>query len=236
MVKHPTFKLEDVNKLYNNINSARSALKRMLESGKVFKIRRNLYTCVNPESGGPVANRFQIASAINDSAYVSHHSAMEYYGISNQVMYEVYVSSETRFRDFDFDGYTYRYIQSHLSEGVIKPVFSGGIRLTDMERTLVDCMKDMDKIGGLEECMDNIRSIVSVNEDILLYYLSLYDNQFLYQKAGYLLWECRKRLGLTAKFFKTCRSKIGKSKRYLTRDVVRGVYIDDWRLIVPENL
>ena len=104
MAKHPVFTIEDVNLFYNNMNSARSAVKRMIATSKVLKIRSNLYTCISAENGGPVANRFQIASAISDTSYISHHTAMEYYGVSDQVFYDVYVSSKTKFRNFEFDG------------------------------------------------------------------------------------------------------------------------------------
>ena len=96
MAKHPVFTIEDVNLFYNNMNSARSAVKRMIATSKVLKIRSNLYTCISAENGGPVANRFQIASAISDTSYISHHTAMEYYGVSDQVFYDVYVSSKTK--------------------------------------------------------------------------------------------------------------------------------------------
>ena len=151
MAKHPVFTIEDVNLFYNNMNSARSAVKRMIATSKVLKIRSNLYTCISAENGGPVANRFQIASAISDTSYISHHTAMEYYGVSDQVFYDVYVSSETKFRNFDFDGYTYHFVKANLDEGIETPAFSGGIRITDRERTLTDCIKDMDRIGGIEE-------------------------------------------------------------------------------------
>ena len=54
----------DVNFYYNNIDSARSAIKRLMKEGMVAKIRNNMYTCVSGETGAPVANRFQIASYI----------------------------------------------------------------------------------------------------------------------------------------------------------------------------
>ena len=78
MAKHPVFTIEDVNLFYNNMNSARSAVKRMIATSKVLKIRSILYTCISAENGGPVANRFQIASAISDTSYIFHHTAMEY--------------------------------------------------------------------------------------------------------------------------------------------------------------
>ena len=236
LLQYPVFSIKEVNALYSSERTARVALGKLLKENMVFKIRNGLYTCVSGENGGPVANRFQVASAITPSSYVSHHTAFEYYGTVDQVFYEVYVGSETRFHDFEFDGYTYHYVKPNLDEGVETPAFSGGIRITDRERTLTDCIKDMDRIGGIEETVAIIDSLSNVSENKILHYLSLYKNQFLYQKSGYLLWHCRNTLGLTDHFFSACREHIGKSKRYLTADMTKGVYIGEWNLVVPSDL
>ncbi len=236
LLKKPIFCMEDVNVFYNNIESARSAIKRMMKEKMVAKIRNNMYTCISGETGMPIANRFQIASSITPTSYVSHHTAMEYYGITDQVFYDVYVSSETGFRDFTFDGYTYRYVASKSMEGVEKPAFSGGIVVTNIERTIVDCIKDMDKIAGIEEVVQNIENIGRTQEKRLLKYLELFQNQFLYQKMGYLLSEHQEQMGLSDEFFANCKEQIGKSKRYLTRDQAGGRYDDEWKLVVPEDL
>ena len=112
LLKTPVFTVEDVNKYYDNMDSARSAIKRLMKEGMVAKIRNNLYTWICGVTGAQVDNRFQIASKITPTSYVSHHTAMEYYGITDQVYYDVYVASETSFREFEFDGYTYRYVAS----------------------------------------------------------------------------------------------------------------------------
>ena len=236
LLKKPIFSTEDVNVFYNNINSARSAIKRLMKEGMVAKIRYNMYTCISGETGAPIANRFQIASHITPTSYVSHHTAMEYYGITDQVYYDVYVSSETSFRDFTFDGYTYCFVASNSSEGIEKPPYSGGIAVTNLERTIVDSIKDMDKIVGIEEVVQNIENIHRMQEKRLLKYLELYRNQFLYQKMGYLLWHHKDKAGLSESFFQECKEQIGKSKRYLTRDQVGGRYDDEWRLIIPDEL
>jgi predicted transcriptional regulator of viral defense system len=202
----------------------------------VAKIRNNMYTCISGETGAPVANRFQIASNITPTSYVSHHTAMEYYGITDQVYYDVYVSSETSFRGFTFDGYTYRYIESKNLGGIVKPPYSGGVVVTDLERTLVDSIKDMDKISGVEEVVQNVESVHRLQESRLLKYLELYNNKFLYQKMGYLLWQHKEQLDLSDRFFETCKGEIGKSKRYLTRDQNGGRYDDTWKLVVPDDL
>lgn len=236
LLKHPVFTIEHVNQYYNNIESARSAVKRLLRNGLAAKIRNNLYTCISGETDAPLANRYQIASALTSTSYLSHHSAMEYYGISDQVFYEVYVSSETSFREFEFDGYMYCYVCSKCSEGIETIKYSGGVRVADKERAVIDSIKDLDKIAGLEEVVDNIQTISALREKRLLAYLECYNNQFLYQKTGLLLKSQQQRLGLSNEFFQICKDRVGLSKRYLTKDCKEGKYDTIWRLVVPSQM
>ncbi len=236
LLKKPVFNMNDVNAFYGNMDSARSAIKRLMKYGMVAKIRNNMYTCISGETDAPVANRFQIASHITPTSYVSHHTAMEYYGITDQVYYDVYVSSETSFRDFTFDGYTYCFVPSKNSEGIERPPYSGGVAVTNLERTLVDSIKDMDKISGIEIVTHNVECLKKMQEERLLKYLELFQNQFLYQKTGYLLSQHKEQTGLSDAFFEKCKEEIGKSKRYLTRDQEGGSYDDTWQLIIPDDL
>lgn len=236
LLKKPIFEVKDVNIYYNNVDSARSAIKRLMREGMVAKIRNNMYTCISGETRQPVANRFQIASSITPTSFVSCHTALEYYGVSDQVFYEVYVSSKTSFRDFDFDGYSYRYIATKFIEGVETPNFSGAISVSDPERTIIDCIKYMDKIAGFEETMQGIENIQMVQENKLLKYLKQYHSQFLYQKTGFLLFPYKEKLKLSDGFFDFCEGQIGKSKRYLTNDILSGKYDNKWKLVIPKNL
>lgn len=238
LMQLPVFTMEDVCKYYekDKIESARSAVKRLMKHGTVVKIRNNMYTCISGETSAPIANRFQIASSITPTSYVSHHTAVEYYGLADQVYYDVYVSSETKFQMFEFDGYTYHCIVAKCKSGIESVKYSGGVKITDKERTLVDIIKGMDKIAGFEETIANIQGFHNLQEKKLLLYLKEYNNQFLYQKTGFLLWNIKKQLGFSDDFFEICRAKIGKSKRYLTKDVGEVVYNDTWKIVVPQNI
>jgi predicted transcriptional regulator of viral defense system len=141
LMQYPVFSMDTVKKYYDNEESGRSALKRLIRRNHVQRIRNNMYTCISGESMAPLANRFQIASSITKTACVSYHTAMEYYGVIDQVFYEVYVSSETKFNTFIYDGYTYTYVPDKISLGIEKVEFSGGVRITDKERTIVDTIK-----------------------------------------------------------------------------------------------
>lgn len=236
LLQFPVFSMREVNTLYSSERTARTALGKLVKEGMVLKIRNSLYTCVSGENGGPVANRFQIASAIHPSAYVSHHSAFEYYGISDQVFYDVYVSSEMRFHDFVFDGYTYHFVKSQMQQGVTSPQFGGGVKVTDKERTILDSIKDMNLIAGLEETITCISSVADVDEAKLLDYLEIYGNPFLYQKMGFIASQYRNELNISDEFINICKQRKGGSKRYLVNDISEPAYARDWSLVYPKHI
>jgi predicted transcriptional regulator of viral defense system len=148
----------------------------------------------------------------------------------------VYVTSNTHFNTFEFEEYTYIPVKAKIDSGVVEINYSGGIRITDLERTVIDCIKDMDKISGMEEVLAMIKMTEHLNQKKMLLYMGEYDCQFLYQKVGYLLWSYREKLGLDYRFFEICKSKIGKSSRYLSKDISNGKYNAEWNLVVDEKM
>jgi len=237
LLKKPVFTMDIVNQYYNNMDSARSAVKRLMKEKMVAKIRNNMYTCISGETGTPIANRFQIASMLTSTSHISHHTAMEYYGIARKEDREVYVASETSFREFEFDGYFYRLVLTKHMEGVESLLPSGNIEITDLERTIVDSVKDMDKIMGMEGVIQDISCVgKKAREDRILKYLEVLSNQFLYQKVGFMLSDYKDKMGLSDDFFDKCKKEIGKSKRYLTKNMPDGHYNAEWKLVVPNDL
>ena len=236
LLQYPTFSMKEVNALYSSERTARVALEKLLKENMVLKIRNGLYTCVSGENGGPVANRYQVASAITPSSYVSHHTAFEYYGSVDQVFYEVYVGSETRFHDFEFDGYTYHYVKGQMKDGIISPEFGGGMRVTDKERTIIDSIKDLNLIAGLEEVLSCVMSMANIDEEKMSDYMVQYDSAFLYQKIGFIFSEYQKELGISDAFIKLCKDRIGNSKRYLTNGISTPGYSSEWKLVYPRNI
>lgn len=236
LLKKPIFTLEDVKQYYNNIEAARSAIRRLMNQELIVRIRKNMYTCISGETGAPVANKYQIGCAITPTSYISHHTAMEYYGVCDQVYYDIYVSSETPFKEFEFEGYTYCHVNSKCESGIENIRYSGGVKITDKERTVIDCIKDMDKISGMEEVIANVEGITSLKEEKLTEYLDDYHNQFLYQKTGFILSAYQEKLGLSKAFFEMCKDKTGMSKRYFTKEYMNGIYDKTWKLIVPRDL
>ena len=165
LAKYPVFTIEDVKKLVGNEKTAYSQLDRLMKRDRVRKVRKNIYSVVNPTTGLLVATRYQIACAITDTAYISHHSAFEYYGYANQVFHEVFVSTTSRFTDFSFDGITFTRVSPKIDSGVITT--NSGIRVTDLERTVIDSIYSFEKIGGLEELLRCLLLVPALRADNL---------------------------------------------------------------------
>jgi len=229
------FSKEEINRLTGNPNSAKSFLRSAMDNGIAEKIRYNYYAVKSLETGKVIPSRFVIGSGINESAYLSHHTAFEYYGMANQVFGTVYVSSSSKFRNFSHDGIDYKYLLSKSDFGVVAP--AKHIKITNIERTILDNIKDFMKIGGLEELLRCLSMVTVVDEAMLLKYLALYDNQFLYQKAGYIL-SHYKNIILSDAFFNKCTENIGESVRYLYDGIQyeSPQYNPDWQVFAPVDL
>ena len=230
------FTKEKLNQLTGSVDAAKALLKSYLRSGYIEKIRYNYYGIKSLETKQIIPNRFEIGSNINKNTYISHHSAFEYYGMANQIFSEVYVSSKRGFENFEFDGVQYTHVASNIDNGITRP--TEHLKVTDLERTIIDNIKDFAKIGGLEELLRCLLMVTFISEEKLLSYLTAYNNQFLYQKTGYILSHYQKSMKLSDDFFDVCKSKIKKSVRYLYDGIgfQNPKFYSKWQLFAPENL
>ena len=101
------FSRNDVTDITNNAKTADSLIREYLNKGYIERVRHDLYAVISLETKQPVPNQYQIGCSVFPDAYLSHHSAFEYYGYVNQVFNEIYVASGSRFNDFSYNGYTY---------------------------------------------------------------------------------------------------------------------------------
>lgn len=232
------FTRQDVVNLTGSKEAAHSILHDYLKAGYIERIRRDLYTAISLETKQPIANRFMIASSIAEDAYVSYHSAFEYYGFANQVYYEFYVTTSLRFSDFEYEGITYKCISPTINSGVIET--RAAVRITDIERTVIDSIYAFEKIGGLEEMLRCLDLIPSLRTERLQRYLSEYKLAYLYQKVGFILYHLKDRLDMSESFFDFCKHNSPKSKKYLYHQKGASpedfVFHKEWNLYAPKDI
>lgn len=228
------FSRDDIRLLSGTDSAASWHIQSLLEKGYIERVRHNLYAVISLETGQPIANRFQIASAVAEDACVAYHSAFEYYWLANQVFYEVYFTSEKRLHDFSYDGIRYKCFLTRGSVGIVED--PTGVRVTSLERTVIDSIASFEKIGGLEELLRCMLLIPCLSAEKLLDALDIYRSGKLFQITGYLLEAFQDEFHLPDAFFSICEKRSSNSKAYFSRDHKNCILHKRWNLYAPADL
>ncbi len=206
-----------------------------LRAKKIAKVRKGLYVVINAR-GELLATKFEIACKITNDAFLCYHSALEFYGAANQVFHMVMVGSRSRFNSFNFLDIDYIRKQPKNDYGIIY-IERACVRVTSLERTVIDCIDDIDACGGIDELLSALGQIRILDEKELLGALDAYNCVLLYQKAGYILQHYQEKFGLSDAFFAECKRHLTKQVKYFLKDEYGEVeYNSEWRLMAPKNL
>ena len=237
-LKLEVFNLEDAQKIVGSTENAKVLLNSYVKKGLVKRVRRNLYCVVNLENREAPANRYLVGSQINDNAYLTYHTAFEVHGLSHQVSFVIYVASDHKITDFEFEGFLYKYVGKGINEGITPYRLNEKVMVTDLERTVVDSIDRPDYCGGLHELDEILKICPTLDEKKLYTYLKAYDKQVLYKKAGYFVERHQQTFGITDGFLSFIEKKTGNTKKYLSEEARNGggVLINRWGLIVPKTL
>ena len=228
------FTAEEFSQEIGNPRSAATMLWRYRRQGYISQVRRGLYCVNNIATKQPEATKFQIASAITPTSYVAYHAAMEYHGLSHQVYLDVVAGSEQAFKAFDFDNHHYVPHLSAIQLFIETPLADTHVRVTSVERTIVDCIDRSDLCGGWEELVNCLKAVQYINENQLLIVLQAYNKTALYKKVGFLLEQLQ--LPVSPEFLTTCRKHAKDSVTYFTSDGSSDTFNADWRLYAPHDL
>lgn len=228
------FTKQDIESLTGNDLSARMLLAYYRKRGYIKQIRRNLYGVVNPITKSVEANKMQIASAISDTAFLAYHSALEYYGTAHQTFFELTVASATRFNYFEFEGIGYKCVKNVIQDGVVSRMEDSKVRVTSLERTIIDCIDRIDLAGGCEELFHCLAVVKYADQNLLLHFLENYNKKSLYNKTGYVL-ENKTNITLSENFYDICLMRGNNCVSRLAETNTPAVFNKKWSLYVPQD-
>lgn len=229
-------KVDEIKKDFASESSLFGALKRLKDNGKIVKLKGGLYATVNPIEKDIYVNRFEIATALHEGAYCAYHTALEYYGLATQVYYDVHVVTEKRYSPMVIEGLEYQFFQNEYNGGIIETKQNTQIRITELERTIIDCLDHLLLSGGLEEVFMALTMINYCDEDKLLKHLSGYGKKIIYKKAGYLF-SVLKPSYLTGHFYEECKKNMSKCDDDIRENNKNAyIYNSEWKLYVPKHL
>lgn len=149
-------------------------MQNYLKKGYIKRVK-NLYVAISFETNGVIPSKYEIASKITKSSYVSLHSAFEYYGYNNQVYNDVITASIERFYDFTFEYNYYRY--KNISNDKYVDTING-VRVSTLPKTIVDCIDDIKSYDDMEEVINNLSMLPVIDGLKIIEYLLFVNKRF----------------------------------------------------------
>lgn len=222
----------------------RKYVRRMVEAGKLHRVRRGLYVVLSPleKPGYHVTDKLLIASKVRDKYYLGFHTALEYYGCAQSLYNEAYVcvKTEDRFDPFRYGRFVFRpvFVRDTDLEVEDKPYQENVLRVSSKERTFIECLDRVRYAGGWEECLKSLEGLGGLDFEKLIDLLLRGGKSILLRRVGYVLELLKKHSyfyeHLEDQLLGRITERISGSPRHLM-DGEPGPLNERWSLYVPSD-
>jgi len=253
---HPVFTFDEASQFLTERGTAHRGTQKALLSyhqkrGRLLRVRRGLYVTV-PKAGSAKLHRpdpFLVASKLAPDAVLAYHTALEFHGCAYSYSYETTVLTQAHLRPFSFRGRSYRSLpppvvlsrQRQPWFGVQTMDYRGlagttvPVRVTSVERTLVDVLDRPDLGGGWEEIWRSLAMIERLDWESLLAYTRLLGNATTAAKVGFFLSQHQEELQAPGRVLKDLGSLRPGQVHYLDRKTRTedNELSREWNLVVP---
>lgn len=225
------FNFQDICEITGNENTAKSLIRAELQKKHIKKLQHNLYIVCDLERGATLENPYLLGSKISKNSFLSYRSALDYYAKLKEKFHIIYVSDKRKFQDFEFNNYSYKFVNSKPF-GIVNV---NGLKITDKEKTLIDCVNKPQLAGGGEHLAETLEKIGELDGIKISKYLENYNSQKLYAKIGFMLEWLNYVFHVPKKTIDECYTKCGYIKYYFDKEE-KGRLVNRWNLIVSKDI
>ncbi len=193
LAKNRIFTLEDAKKVSSvNPNVLKVLLSRLEKQGRIERIEKGKYIIIplGSKKGEYTLNEFVIGSLLVDPAIVSYWSALNYHGFTEQIPTTVFIQTSARKKKQELTIFGVRYKIIRLIEnkifGTEKIWFEETlVKITDREKTIVDCLDKPQHCGGLIEVTKALETS-NFETEKLAFYSNKIGNSGVIRRLGYI--------------------------------------------------
>jgi len=222
----------------------RKYVNKLIEKGKLQRIRKGLYLVLSPieDPEKHAVDKLLIASKIRAEYYLGFHTALEYYGTASSIYNEAYVcvKPNDRFNPFQYKRFRFKpvFVEDATFHVEEKHYQNSIIRVSSKERTLIECIDRVEYTGGWEECVKSLQGLGGLNLEKLLTLLHKHKSGNLYRRSGYVLEILKQRSPfyehVDDQLLNEIQSHVKGPPRYLINRK-KGVLQRRWKLYIPED-
>jgi predicted transcriptional regulator of viral defense system len=250
---HPVFRLEDFAAAHQaggrlKPGSSLAAVKQHLRAGNLLRVRRGVYGVV-PRGQTPnsvVVDPYVLASNLASDAVVAYHGALQFHGKAHSLTRRVPYLTGTKAKVLVFRGAEFVPVPvppplralSDLGGGVAKKPRDGAtVRVTTLERTLVDVLDAPRHGGGWEEIWRSLESVEFFDLDAVIDYTFKLASAVTVAKVGFYLEQHREELMVEDHHLDRLRERAPRGPMYLERGKREpGKLLSRWNLVVPGRI
>jgi predicted transcriptional regulator of viral defense system len=251
--RHPVFRHEEFftavdSDRARSTNTKNALLTHYKKKGKLVQLRRGLYAVV-PAGSDPQTfevDPFILCSRITEDAVVAYHTALQFHERAYSIHRRYLYFSHRKARDYSYRSLHFqsvRYPKRLLKKGKesygVSDVERQGmtIRVTTIERTLVDLLDRPELGGGWEEIWRSLETVEFFDLDQVIVYAQLLGNATTTAKVGYFLEQHRDELMVEDRYFEILGRGLPKKPHYMVRTGrISGRFFERWNLIVPDKI
>ena len=226
-------------------HTSNSLLAKHLAAGRLLRIRRGLYATVptglDPREASP--DPYLVATKLREDAVVAYHAALAYHGKAYSVWRRYQYLTADRGRLFTFRGQEFVPVQAPLpvrslpdfGGGVlVRPHMGGEVRVTTLERCLVDLLHASEHGGGWEEIWRSLEMVEFFDLRAVVEYTLRLRSALTAARVGFFLEQHREEWMVEEKHLEPLLRSAPAQPRYLSPRREPGRLVARWNLVVPE--
>ena len=222
-----------------------SLLRHHLRAGNIKRVSREVFAAVPAHLPAErmVIDRFAAASKLRPDGVLGFHSALELHGIAYSEFNEVQLVSAGRTERMDLPFGACRFVTppkalaaAGKTDYLTMTMDRQGVtvRVTAVERTVVDVLHRPELAGGAEEVLKSLDLVRYLDPAKVADYVELLDNRSLASVSGWWLERRRGALGVADDVLKRLRARLPRSKHYaLGAEPGHAVFVEPWRVLLP---
>ena len=251
--KHPVFTVAELDEYLRTRGSGNRKVRTSMltyhrRQGRIVPVRRGLYAVVPPgaDPESVPVDPYLLASKLTSDAVLGYHTTLEFFGRAYSVYQRFFYlskrpSAPLRFRSYEFKGILVpKALRDKGKESFgVKSAEREGIpvKVTDLERTMVDVLDRPDLCGGWEEVWRSLESIEYFNLDEVVEYTLLLGNSTTAAKVGFFLEQHQDSLMVKDPHLDPLRELRPRQPHYMERNKRHGGrLLPEWNLVVPETV
>ncbi|MFH1077525.1 MAG: type IV toxin-antitoxin system AbiEi family antitoxin [Pseudomonadota bacterium] len=136
-------------------------------------------------------HEFVLASVIAEPCYIAYWTALNHYGFTEQVPGTVFVATRKKAKGREIFGTKYKFVSllAHKFFGFSEiPVSSYRIKISDKEKTIIDCLDKPGYCGGIEEIVKAVHYAKNeIDFDKMAKYALKMKNNAVIKRLGFIL-------------------------------------------------